>query len=144
MEFGIEFSGIQVQWMEDEYFVGNLRVGNVKEIKLTYHKPREMRAMGSMVDSNYASNKDDRRSVLGAIFTIEGNITKWMSKTQASVPLPSTESEYYIMDLPKFGECVLIDKVLFVELTAETQLWNVRFTENIEPKLDTLDNTVQE
>jgi hypothetical protein len=41
MEFGIEFSGIQVQWMENEYFVGNLRAGNVKEIKLTYHKPRE-------------------------------------------------------------------------------------------------------
>jgi hypothetical protein len=48
----------------------------------------------AMVDSNYATNTDDRRSVTGAIFTIGGTITNWISKTQGSVTLSSSEAEY--------------------------------------------------
>jgi hypothetical protein len=33
-----------------------------EEIRLTYQKPKELRALSS-VDSNYATNKEDRQSV---------------------------------------------------------------------------------
>jgi hypothetical protein len=46
------------------------------------------------VDSNYATDKEDRRSVSGGIHTVGGTIINWMSKTQASVTLSSTEAEY--------------------------------------------------
>jgi hypothetical protein len=45
-----------------------------QNIKITYRRPRELRPM-AMVDSNYATNTDDRRSVTGAIFTVGGTIT---------------------------------------------------------------------
>jgi hypothetical protein len=46
------------------------------------------------VDSNYATDKEDRRSVSGGIHTVGGTIINWMSKTQASVTLSLTEAEY--------------------------------------------------
>ena len=46
------------------------------------------------VDSNYATNKEDRRSVTGAIYTLGGMITNWLSKTQPIVTLSSCEAEY--------------------------------------------------
>jgi hypothetical protein len=38
-----------------------------------------------MVDSNYATNIDDRGSVTGAIFTVGGAIMNWSSLTQGCV-----------------------------------------------------------
>jgi hypothetical protein len=46
------------------------------------------------VDRNYATDKEDRRSVSGGIHTVGGTIINWMLKTQASVTLSSTEAEY--------------------------------------------------
>jgi hypothetical protein len=83
---------VQEHWKELERFVGYLK-GNQESIKITYRKPRELRPM-AMVDSNYATNLDDRRSVTGAIFTVGGTITNWISKTQGSVTLSSSEAEY--------------------------------------------------
>jgi hypothetical protein len=83
---------VEVHWKELERFVGYLKE-NENDIKITYRKPRELRPM-AMVDSNYATNTDDRRSVTGAIFTVGGTITNWISKTQGSVTLSSTEAEY--------------------------------------------------
>jgi hypothetical protein len=83
---------VQEHWKELERFVGYLK-GNQENIKITYRKPRELRPM-AMVDSNYATNTDDRRSVTGAIFTVGGTITNWISKTQGSVTLSSSEAEY--------------------------------------------------
>jgi hypothetical protein len=55
--------------------------GTKKEIKLTYRKPKELRAL-SYVASNYATDKEDhRRSMSGGIHTVGGTIIKWMSKT---------------------------------------------------------------
>jgi hypothetical protein len=53
----------------------------------------ELRVLSHM-DSNYATDKEDRRSVSGAIHTVGGTIINWMSKTQASVTLLSTEAKY--------------------------------------------------
>jgi hypothetical protein len=83
---------VQEHWKELERFVGYLK-SNQDSIKITYRKPRELRPM-AMVDSNYATNLDDRRSVTGAIFTVGGTITNWISKTQGSVTLSSSEAEY--------------------------------------------------
>jgi hypothetical protein len=83
---------VQEHWKELERFVGYLKE-NESSIKITYRRPRELRPMAT-VDSNYATNLDDRRSVTGAIFTVGGTITNWISKTQGSVTLSSAEAEY--------------------------------------------------
>jgi hypothetical protein len=83
---------VEEHWKELERFVGYLKV-NETNIKIIYRRPRELRPM-AMVDSNYATNTDDRRSVTGAIFTVGGTITNWISKTQGSVTLSSSEAEY--------------------------------------------------
>jgi hypothetical protein len=63
------------------------------ETHLRYQKPIELRAL-SYVDSNYATDKEDRRSVSGGIHTVSGTIINWMPKTQASVTLLSMEAKY--------------------------------------------------
>jgi hypothetical protein len=116
----------EAHWKEVERFVGYMK-GNIDEIKLTYRKPREMRVM-AMVDSNYATNKDDRRSVSGAIYTTGGTITNWMSKTQPSVTLSSTEAEHYSM-------------VSAVQEIRFTQMMLGEIFESIEPAIIFEDNT---
>lgn len=51
-----------------------------------------------MVDSNYATNLDDRRSVSGCLNTIGGMLKNWSSKTQPVVTLSSTEAEYISLE----------------------------------------------
>ena len=46
------------------------------------------------VDSNWATNKENRKSVSGYILTLGGCLVNWVSKTQATVALSSTEAEY--------------------------------------------------
>jgi hypothetical protein len=82
-------------WKELERFIGYLKK-NKHNVKLTYRKPKDLRVL-SNVDSNYATNKEDRRSVSGAIHTIGGTIVNWISKTQESVTMSSTEAEYVSM-----------------------------------------------
>jgi hypothetical protein len=67
-----------------------------RKVKLTYRRPRDLQSV-AMVDANYGSNRDDRKSVSGAIYTVGGSITGWSSKTQKSVTLSSTEAEYCAM-----------------------------------------------
>jgi hypothetical protein len=75
-------------------------VGYLKEyqddIKLTYRKPRELHVVSS-VDSNYVMDKDDRRSVSGALHTVGGMLTNWMCKTQSNVLLSSTQTKFQSM-----------------------------------------------
>jgi hypothetical protein len=47
------------------------------------------------MDSNYATNKKDRRSVSGGhLHIVGGTVVSWMSKTQETAALSSCESEY--------------------------------------------------
>ena len=48
-------------------------------------------------DSDYAGNKDDRKSITGLIVYCGGVPIAWKSKGQKAVSLSSTESEYYAM-----------------------------------------------
>jgi hypothetical protein len=83
---------VEEHWKELERFVGYIN-GNQENIRIAYRRPKELRPM-AMVDSNYATNTDDRRSITGEIFTVGGMITNWISKTQGSVTLSSSEAEY--------------------------------------------------
>ena len=46
------------------------------------------------MDSDYAKNIDNRKSVLSGLHTIGGTLVNWESKTQHVVTLSSTEAEY--------------------------------------------------
>jgi hypothetical protein len=78
-------------WKALERCVGYL--ASLKDSKLTFRKPRELRSI-SYCDSDYAKSEDDRKSIGGRINTIGGTITNWTSKKQSTVALSSTESEY--------------------------------------------------
>ena len=60
---------------------------------LTYRKPKELRPI-SMVDSDYAKNTDNRKSISSGLHTLGGTLVHWESKTQHVVTLSSTEAEY--------------------------------------------------
>jgi hypothetical protein len=79
-------------WDKLRRFIGYLKL-HEENVKITYRKPNDLRVL-SYVDSNYATNKDDRQSVSGAIHTLGGTITNWLSKTQESTTLSSCEAEY--------------------------------------------------
>jgi hypothetical protein len=92
-------------------------VGYIKAKKfdgLTYRKPKELRAI-SFVDSDYAKNTDNRKSISSGLHTIGGTLVNWESKTQHVVTLSSTEAEY--ISLAK-GACenkfvtMLMDEVM--------------------------------
>ena len=62
-----------------------------KELKL--RKPKELR-IEAFVDSDFATNKETRKSVSGNLVTIGGTLVSWRSKSQVTVALSSTEAEY--------------------------------------------------
>lgn len=79
-------------WKAVEYFAGYLKKEKGR-IKLTYRRPHETRFIG-MVDANFATNPDDRKSVSGAVYTLGGSIIGWTCKTQKTTTLSSTKAEY--------------------------------------------------
>ena len=107
------FSNPGVQhWKAAEKFAGYLKE-NEENIKLTYRKPKELR-MVSSVDSNYATDKESRRSVSGNLHTMGGMITNWLCNTQSNVTLSVTEAEYQSMS--KGLQEVLFSQMLINEI----------------------------
>jgi hypothetical protein len=51
-------------------------------------------ALEGFSDSNWAVDKEDRRSTSGYVYTLGGTAISWKSKKQAVVALSSTEAEY--------------------------------------------------
>jgi hypothetical protein len=78
-------------WKALEHLVGYLKE-HESDIYLKYVVPYELRP-GTHGDSNYATDKEDRKSVSGLLHTIGGVLINWMSHTQAFVTLSSTEAE---------------------------------------------------
>jgi hypothetical protein len=70
-------------WLELAWYVGYWKK-NKDIVKLTYRKPKDLQVL-SNVDSNYATDKETRKSDSGAIHTMGGTIVNWLSKTQQSV-----------------------------------------------------------
>src|SRR5688500_13987508 len=52
-----------------------------------------------MVDANFETDKEDRKSISGGIYTLGGCIVSWISKSQARSALSSTKAEYYAISL---------------------------------------------
>lgn len=52
------------------------------------------------VDSDYAANKDRRRSLSGFVLTLFDNTISWKSSLQFVVPLSPIESEYMVEQRP--------------------------------------------
>jgi len=48
-------------------------------------------------DSDYAGDKDSRKSVTGFLVFINGALVSWKSRLQKTVGLSSAECEYYAM-----------------------------------------------
>jgi hypothetical protein len=100
------------QWKALERLVGHIKARYYEG--LTYRKPKELRPI-SFVDSDYAKNIDDRKSISSGLHTLGGTLVNWESKTQHVVTLSSTEAEY--ISLAK-GACenkfitMLLDEVM--------------------------------
>ncbi|XP_042019082.1 secreted RxLR effector protein 161-like [Salvia splendens] len=54
-------------------------------------------ALVGFCDSDYASNRDNRRSQTGYVFTLNGTAISWKSGLQHVVALSTTEAEYMAM-----------------------------------------------
>jgi hypothetical protein len=52
----------------------------------------------SYSDSDFAGDKDDRKSITGYVIFIFGSAISWKSKSQPCVKLSSTEAEYVALD----------------------------------------------
>jgi hypothetical protein len=63
-----------------------------KEAKLVYHaKPKELVGYS---DASYAPSSEDRKSISGYLFQMNGAAISWRSKKQPIVSLSSMEAEY--------------------------------------------------
>ena len=58
---------------------------------MRFNRPKDLTIV-SIVDSDFATNKDTRKSTTGYLVTIGGCLVSWMSKAQPSVTLSSTEA----------------------------------------------------
>ncbi len=63
---------------------------------LKMRPPKERRVV-AFVDSDYASDRNDRKSVSGYIVTIGGCIVAWQSKKQTGITVSTTEAEFVAM-----------------------------------------------
>lgn len=64
------------------------------DVHLKLREPVNLKVY-AWVDSNYATNKETRKSVTGYFVTIGGCLCSYSSKLQPAVTLSSTEAEYY-------------------------------------------------
>jgi hypothetical protein len=78
-------------WRAMKRLVGYIAKTETVELRLM--KPKDLKVY-AYVDSNYATNKETRKSVTGFILTIGGCLVSYSSKSQPSVTLSSTEAEY--------------------------------------------------
>ena len=67
--------------------------GTVNE-GLVYHFSKQGTELTGFVDSDYAGDRDKRRSTTAYLFTLCGNCVSWKSQLQSVVALSSTEVEY--------------------------------------------------
>eukprot|EP00980_Cylindrotheca_fusiformis_P021891 scaffold8736_cov95-Cylindrotheca_fusiformis.AAC.1 len=92
-------------------------------------KPNDLKIY-AYVDSNYATNKETRKSVTGFVVTIGGCLVSYSSKTQPSVTLSSTEAEY-------IAASMCATEVKFIQMLLE----ELMPTEEIRPATLFEDNT---
>ena len=80
-------------------------------------------------DSDWAGDKDDRRSVGGMMLFLNGVLIYWRSKSQKAVALSSSEAEFYacaevVREIPFISQILLFICVP-IELPVEVEIDNV-------------------
>jgi hypothetical protein len=78
-------------WRAMKRLVGYINKYETVELRLM--KPKDLKVY-AYVDSNYATNKETRKSVMSFVLTIGGCLVSYSSKSQPSITLSSTEAEY--------------------------------------------------
>jgi hypothetical protein len=83
-------------WKALTHLVGYLKSGSFQGIKLRL--PEDFRVV-AYVDADYASDRNDRKSISGFLVTTGGCLVSWLSKKHTGVTLSSTESEFVAMSM---------------------------------------------
>ncbi|KAI2499054.1 Reverse transcriptase (RNA-dependent DNA polymerase) [Fragilaria crotonensis] len=83
-------------WTALKNLIGYLKGKSFQGLKMRAPKDRRVVAF---VDSDYASDRGDRKSISGYLVTIGGCLVSWQSKKQSGVTLSSTESEFVAMSM---------------------------------------------
>jgi hypothetical protein len=79
-----------------EHLIGFVKNGQYQGLKMRAPKDNTVVAF---VDSDYASDRTDRKSISGYLITIGGCLVSWQSKKQTGVTLSSTEAEFVSMSM---------------------------------------------
>lgn len=87
------------------YLVGTLNLG------LVYEKRFEKLTLKGYVDSDFAGDKDSRKSTMAYFFTLGDNCITWKSQLQPLVTLSSTEAEYVAIT-EAVKECIWLKEIL--------------------------------
>ena len=82
----------QEHWKLMDHLIGYIK-GTIGEPSMILRKPLELRCV-SFVDASYGNTSEGRRSVSGEMHTVGGMISAFSSRSQRTVSLSSTESEY--------------------------------------------------
>ena len=83
-------------WTALKHLMGYIKQGTNQGIKM--RAPKDTRVV-AFVDSDYASDRGDRKSITGYLVTIGGCLVSWQSKKQTGVTLSSTEAEFVAMSM---------------------------------------------
>jgi hypothetical protein len=81
----------ETHWTALKYLIGYLKNEGFQGLKM--RAPNDRRVV-AFIDSDYASDRGDRKSISGYLVTIGGCLVSWQSKKQTGVTLSSTESEF--------------------------------------------------
>lgn len=65
-----------------------------RDLKLTYRKPNNTVDLSGFSDSDYAGDRNDRKSTTSNLFQIAGNSICWRSVKQRCVSTSTVEAEY--------------------------------------------------
>lgn len=69
-------------------------IQDTKNLKMIYRKQNNTAVLVGYADSDFAGDKNDRKSTSGFVYKVYGNTVSWSSKKQPTVSLSSTEAEY--------------------------------------------------
>jgi hypothetical protein len=96
--YGVSLLGTHAEHSTEKYIKIAKRIirylSGTSTLGIQYKKGGNQIALEGFIDSDWGSNPEDRRSVIGYIFCINGSPVSWSSKRQKTIALSSIEAEY--------------------------------------------------
>jgi hypothetical protein len=96
--YAVQSMGRHLQGSNESHFAAGKRIlryiQGTKDLGLTYTATAKGSILEGFADSDWASDKDTRRSVTAYVFMLGGAAVSWASRLQPAVALSSAESEY--------------------------------------------------